>query len=124
MRRLTAQYAEYWNAPFVHQPESIAAAQRSMDDACAKTGRDPATLQRTALVMIDQPGAYEGRLADKMRQFRYRPGVPATGTSEELAALLRALAREGISHVQLFPEPSTMVAIDALAPVLDSLDRG
>ena len=95
MRRLTAQYAEYWNAPFIHRPESIAAGETSGGPGLRKAGRDPVTLQRTALMMVDQPGAYRGRLADKMRQFRYRPGVPATGTAEELAALLRALTVKG-----------------------------
>jgi len=124
MCRLTAQYADYGNTMFIHQPESIAAARLSMDEACAKADRDPATLQRTAFMLIDQPGAYEGRLADQVRQFRSGRGASVTGTAEELAELFWAFAREGISHVQLWPEPGGMGAIDTLAPVLELLDRG
>jgi len=56
---------------------------------------------------------------------RYRSlfAPPATGSSEELASLLRGLAREGISHVQVWLEPSTMDGIDAFVPVLELLDR-
>jgi hypothetical protein len=44
---------------------------------------------------------------------------PVIGSSEDLAARLRALARGGIGHVQVRPEPSTVAGIEAFAPVLD-----
>jgi len=53
--------------------------------------------------------------------------IVQTGTSsitpEELAERLRAFARAGISHVQLWLEPNTMAGIDAFLPVLELLDR-
>jgi hypothetical protein len=78
-------------------------------------GRDPATLERSAAVMIDFPGAYG------------RPGqtVPSlTGTPEELAEEFRSYAREGIAHIQLYPDPCTLAGIEAIAPALALLDEG
>jgi alkanesulfonate monooxygenase SsuD/methylene tetrahydromethanopterin reductase-like flavin-dependent oxidoreductase (luciferase family) len=85
-----------------------------LDAACEEVGRDPATLQRTAAVMVDLPGAYG------------RPGqtVPSLlGSPEELSEEMRGYAREGISHVQLYPDPCTVAGIEALAPMLELLDK-
>jgi hypothetical protein len=46
-----------------------------------------------------------------------------TGTPEELAEEFRSYAREGIDHMQLYPDPCTVAGIEALAPVLEILDR-
>ena len=53
-----------------------------------------------------------------------RRGIPpVTGDSEEIAAGLRALAREGIDHVQLVLDPINEASIAELAPVLGYLER-
>ena len=44
--------------------------------------------------------------------------------AEEMAEALLAYAREGIGHVQLVLDPITEATVDALAPVLERLDRG
>jgi hypothetical protein len=36
---------------------------------------------------------------------------------------LRAYAREGVAHVQLWLEPNTLESVEAFAPVLELLDR-
>jgi len=82
-----------------------------------------ATLQRTVTVLIDLPGSKKGPVAGWVQRYRSLFAPPATGSSEELASLLRGLAREGISHVQVWLEPSTMDGIDAFVPVLELLDR-
>jgi probable F420-dependent oxidoreductase len=118
MMRLTAQHADHWNvwAPMTgNRAAGVPAIREKMDAICAEVGRDPATLERSAAVMIDFPGAYG------------RPGqtVPSlTGTPEELAEEFRAYAREGISHVQLYPDPCTIEGIEAIAPALELLDKG
>ena len=111
------------NGFFVNQIERLAPLQKTADAVCATVDRDPATLQRTAVMMIDLPGAYQGPFGNAYRQFRMRT-PPATGRPEELAGLLRAFARGGLSHVQLWLEPNTVDAIDAIVPVLELLDRG
>jgi alkanesulfonate monooxygenase SsuD/methylene tetrahydromethanopterin reductase-like flavin-dependent oxidoreductase (luciferase family) len=117
MMRLTAQHADDWNvwAQWTgNRASGIPALRDKMDAICAEVGRDPATLTRSAAVMVDFSGAYG------------RPGqtVPSlTGSPQELAEEFRAYAREGISHLQLYPDPCTVAGIEALAPVLEILDK-
>jgi hypothetical protein len=47
-----------------------------------------------------------------------------TGSPEEMAASLRALAAEGIDHVQLSLRPATPATVDGFGAVLEILDRG
>jgi hypothetical protein len=48
---------------------------------------------------------------------------PLAGPPEHLAAELRAYAKEGVAHVQLWLEPNTLESLEAFAPVLALLDR-
>jgi hypothetical protein len=53
-----------------------------------------------------------------------RPPIPpVAGSPDEIAGVLRAFAAQGISHVQLVVDPITLASLDALAPVLEALDR-
>lgn len=85
--------------------------QARTDTACAAVGRDPATLERTAAVAIDLPNANSA-----MRQ------ANLTGSPEELAESLRAIAAQGISHVHVWLEPGTMAGIEEFAATLEILD--
>lgn len=118
MMRLAAQHADEWNVwvdSTGNRASGVPAIREKMDAICREVGRDPATLRRSAAVMVDFPGAY-GRPGQK---------VPSlTGTPEELAEEFRAYAREGISQIQLYPDPCTVAGIEALAPVLEILDKG
>ncbi len=115
MLRLTARYADLWNAWGQHDPTAIPPLRAAVDAACAAVGRDPATLARTVSVLIDLP-----ECAGRPRE---EPPF-LTGSPEELAATLRALADEGISHVQVVLDPNTVAGVEALAPMLYALDRG
>lgn len=116
MTRLIARHADIWNVwaqTTGNRASGLAPLTDALDRACDEVGRDPATLQRTAAVMVDFDGAYG------------RPGqnVPSlTGSAGELAAEMRAYAEAGISHVQIYPDPCTVAGIAAFAPVLDLLD--
>src|SRR5207249_1659918 len=58
MLRLAATYADRWNAEGpLRRPEDVAPLRRAGDDACAAVARDPATLGRSASVVIDVAGA-------------------------------------------------------------------
>ncbi len=113
MLRLTAQYADQWNGTINRRsrPEYVAPLRDAIDAACIQHGRDPATLVRT----LSLGAAVAGRTL---------PGEPITGSPEEMAETLRAFAREGISHVQLWLTPTSRAGVDAFAPVLELLDRG
>jgi probable F420-dependent oxidoreductase len=121
MMRLAARYADAWNRDFLaansdvarFSAEDLAAWRSRIDAACAAVGREPATLAPTAAVLIDLPGTAG------------REGWGAlTGSPEELAEGLRAYARAGFAHVQLWLEPFTVQAVEAFAPTLELLDRG
>ena len=115
-----AAHADAWNAWFTwygNTPRGIAPLRKAVDAACDAVGRDPATLERTVAVLV-QVG--EGDVA---RRGGSQARVPAVrGSPEEMAAVLRDFASEGISHVQLVIDPITVESIERLAPVLDALD--
>jgi len=124
MLELTARYADSWNVWGRNNLETIRALQGEVDDACAATGRDPATLERTAAVMVDLPGFAGAPVAPWVLNLRSRREPAVTGSTEELAGTLRQLANDGIGHVQLWIEPNTVAGVEAFAPALDLLDRG
>jgi alkanesulfonate monooxygenase SsuD/methylene tetrahydromethanopterin reductase-like flavin-dependent oxidoreductase (luciferase family) len=118
MMRLTAEHADHWNMwaqSTGNRASTTKALQEQMDAICESVGRDPVTLERSVAVLVDFPGAYG------------RPGqeVPSlTGTPEALAEELLAYADIGVSHIQIYPDPCTVEAIEQLAPVLEILDQG
>jgi alkanesulfonate monooxygenase SsuD/methylene tetrahydromethanopterin reductase-like flavin-dependent oxidoreductase (luciferase family) len=122
MLALLAQYGDLWNAYFTptkNRPAGVAPLRDRVDAACRKAGRDPATLGRTVAVFVDMaPG--KGASPPLPPHWTFEP---LTGPPERLAEELRAYAREGISHVQLWLEPNTRQSLEAFAPVLALLDR-
>ena len=111
MLRLAATYADLWNAEGpMRQPDQFAPLRGAADAACAGVGRDPATLGRSAAVVLNLPIA-QGRQSG--------PASP-----EEVAAQLRGYAREGLSHIQLWLSPYTIAGLEWFKTVLDVLDRG
>jgi probable F420-dependent oxidoreductase len=113
MLALTARYADQWNI-FHTSPQILAERRERVDAACREAGRDPASLTRTASVRVNLLG----------RQSRQGTSVPPLGgTDEEIANGIIALAREGATHIQIIPDPSTLAGIEALGPVLEAVDR-
>lgn len=128
MLRITVPHVDAWNSDWTSRPAAIRPLREAVDAVCREVGRDPATLERTAGVIIDLP------IRDPNRSGRAsvsgatepttKPDPPATGSPAELADLLRGYAREGIGHVQVWIDPSTVAGVEAFAEVLDLLDRG
>lgn len=116
MLELTARYADLWQGWLAYgrsAPDRIPPLRTVVDAACVAAGRDPATLGRTAavgVVVLGEPPV-EG-------------AEPLTGSPEELAEAFRGFAREGVSHLQIELRPKALAGIEALAPVLELLDRG
>jgi probable F420-dependent oxidoreductase len=118
MLRLTARYADAWNADFGSTPESIRSLNEAVDAACRDVGRDPGTLRRSASLKITMPGhGHSGEywVADAMAS------GALSGSPEELAAALQAYAAAGVDHLQVWLDPATIAGIEAFAPVLDVL---
>lgn len=115
MLALTARYADAWNVFFLWTGNELAgvkALQRQVDAACEEIGRDPATLERTACLLVELPGATGTGFSEP----------PIRGEPEAIADTLRAYAAAGISHVQLRIDPNSVEGVLALAPVLAHLD--
>jgi probable F420-dependent oxidoreductase len=115
MLRLVARYADAWNTAWHTQPEVVAERWAGMRQACEEEGRDPATLELTAGVIL--------RLGPN--------GEPAqgeshhvTGTNEEIAARLRGFVTVGVQHLILVIEPEGMVGFERFQPILDLLNQG
>jgi alkanesulfonate monooxygenase SsuD/methylene tetrahydromethanopterin reductase-like flavin-dependent oxidoreductase (luciferase family) len=120
MHVLTARYADDWNADFGSTPESIRSLNDAVDTACREVGRDPATLKRSASVLVDVAG--HGQLGDHWVADS-RAGRALSGSTEELATVLRSYADAGIGHVQVWLDPNTVAGVEAFAPVLRLLDH-
>ncbi|MEZ4563328.1 MAG: LLM class flavin-dependent oxidoreductase [Thermomicrobiales bacterium] len=110
MMRLTAQYADSWNTNMLPHAQAMLAERDAVLAAAESIGRDPSTLEITAGVNIGFPDLPEtanlpgGKLPDGL-----------TGTTEEIAAGLRAFAAEGVSHVQAWLYPLTPEAVRRFA---------
>jgi probable F420-dependent oxidoreductase len=122
MLRATMAHADSWNCWFKdvdNRPAGVPAVRALVDEACRDVGRDPAAVDRTVAVLVRLPGG-TGRLQGHADQ----PDAPLAGDPEAIADALRGFAAEGIGHVQLVLDPITRQSIEALAPVLEALDRG
>jgi len=123
MLGLAARHADLWNAYFTHtknRPENVPALRERVDAACRAAGRDPATLGRTATVFVDMRGG--GETSPPLPS--HWTFQPLSGDAARLAEELRAYARQGIGHVQVWLEPNTLRSLEAFAPALEALDRG
>ena len=108
MLGLAATYADLWNAEGpLQRPEEIRSRQVAGDAACSAVGRDPATLGRSASVVVKLPQVQE-----------------QDGQHEEIARMLLNYAQEGLSHVQLWLMPNTIASLEWFAPILTLLDHG
>ena len=115
MMRLTAQYADLWNTAYLHRPASLDKPRAQLRAACADVGRDPATLDVTALIALGYPD-----LGDL-------PKVTETyliGSEEDIAAVLRDYAQMGVAHLMFHVEPYTVEALSRLAASIKLYRQG
>ena len=122
MLEITLPYVEQWNVWYRqsnNSPEGLEPILRRVDEACRAVGRDPATLEKTSAVFVRMPGG-TGRLT----KYDEDEVQPLQGSTREIADGLRRYADLGLAEVQLVVDPITVESIEALAPVLDELDRG
>ncbi|WP_151757683.1 LLM class flavin-dependent oxidoreductase [Dictyobacter vulcani] len=119
MLRLAATYADLWNAEGPLQGlEQISSQQAVGDAACTAIGRDPATLGRSASVVVKLPMAHGWSHSSAQGK------QPGPTSPEEVAEMLRSYARAGLSHAQLWLMPNTLASLEWFKTVLDLLDQG
>jgi len=117
MLDLTARHADGWNTWFGSTGNTVEGLQPLLDRvdaACAAAGRDPASLERSAAVIVEVGPHVPSAMT----------GLPLKGSPAEIAAGLRAYADAGVSHLQVWLEPNTPAGTEAFAPVLEALDYG
>ena len=123
MLEITLPYVEQWNTWYRQTNNTAAGLEpmlRDVDEACRRVGRDPATLEKTAAVLVRLPGG-QGRI---MGDTTSADVPPVEGSTTEIAARLREYAELGVAEVELVVDPITIESVKALAPVLAELDKG
>jgi alkanesulfonate monooxygenase SsuD/methylene tetrahydromethanopterin reductase-like flavin-dependent oxidoreductase (luciferase family) len=113
----TLPYVDSWNTWFDwygNAAERFSSAMVEIDTACERAGRDPATLERSACVLV--------RFADDTAERPDEPGVTALhGSTQEIAEGLRALGDAGADEVILVCDPITEDSIGMAGTVLEAL---
>jgi alkanesulfonate monooxygenase SsuD/methylene tetrahydromethanopterin reductase-like flavin-dependent oxidoreductase (luciferase family) len=117
MLKLTACYADLWNTTWLSDPADFVLLNTAVDAACEAGGRDPSTLARSACVLVDHPN-HIGRWTWE------KPLPPPPREPAAIADALHRFAEVGVSQAMLWPDPSTLHGVEALAPVLELLDQG
>ena len=94
-----------WYDLFANTPEGFARERQTIDDACERAGRDPATLERSACVLVRFPGG-AGERPDE-------PGIEPVDPSK-LGAAVAAFAEAGADELIFVCDPITEGSIRAL----------
>jgi F420-dependent oxidoreductase-like protein len=120
MLRLTARYADIWNATAT--PDEAAELNQRLDAACAAEGRDPATLIRSvspSINLLASPDAFregaEAYHAAGIQQIYF----PWPRTEAEVP-ILRAVAHDILPRLR--GEESPVVTAASTAPSLEKLE--
>ncbi len=115
MLDLTARHADAWNLAWFGEPDArLAAARADLAAACARVGRDPATLDITVGVTVRFPDLVPGADAAPAATAA-EPEPTISGTVENVAAGLAAHAAAGAVHLIVALEPTTPEAVRRLA---------
>jgi alkanesulfonate monooxygenase SsuD/methylene tetrahydromethanopterin reductase-like flavin-dependent oxidoreductase (luciferase family) len=124
MLHVTLPYVKAWNVwhkDTHNSPDGVAPLLARVAEACRAVGRDPSTVEATVVVLVRMPGGKGRRQGDGELD---TTANPLQGPPEAIADGLRAYARAGVAEVQLVVDPITIASLEALAPVLELLDRG
>lgn len=114
MLELTARHADAWNLAWFGEPdERLAAARLDLEAACARVGRDPATLDITVGITVRYPDLVPAP-ADGTPP-PSPEGKALTGDEDAIVRGLAAHADLGTDHLIVGVEPATPAAIRRFA---------
>jgi probable F420-dependent oxidoreductase len=102
-----------WYDWFGNSPEGFASRAAEIDAACERAGRDPATLVRSACVLIRRDAGGERRVEDGAE--------PITGDADAVGAGLRALAEAGADELITVLDPITEDTIREIGAIVADL---
>lgn len=118
MLRLTAQYADQWNAAWFARPEPFLEKHAELIRACRETGRDPATIAVTVGLYVLYPERLTEHERENLPESLSHPDKALRGTPEEIAAGLRAFAGHGVDHLICNPIPNIAETHEELSKAL------
>jgi alkanesulfonate monooxygenase SsuD/methylene tetrahydromethanopterin reductase-like flavin-dependent oxidoreductase (luciferase family) len=115
MLRLATLHADTWSWYVEERSDMSEFAPRlaALEAACVEVGRDPASIGRSAGIIVEPTEATGAAEA---------LGMPVSGSPEEIADALRAFHAGGFTQIEILLWPRTLAALEAMAPVLDLLD--
>jgi alkanesulfonate monooxygenase SsuD/methylene tetrahydromethanopterin reductase-like flavin-dependent oxidoreductase (luciferase family) len=118
MLELTARHADAWNLAWFGLPdERLARVRGELLEACARVGRDPASLKITVGVTVRYPGTGPAPAEP--------PTAPAlTGTPSDIAAGLAAHAAAGADHLIVALEPCSPATLAAFVEAVNRYRAG
>jgi F420-dependent oxidoreductase-like protein len=124
---LVARSADLWNA--YGTPESLAASDAVLRDACAAVGRDEREIERTVNLNVtirDDPAAAERAWEATATAHGPRHGEDrgdVTGTVDDAVTTIRRYAEVGFRHtVWIFRSPFDLATMDRLGEVRRRLE--
>jgi probable F420-dependent oxidoreductase len=115
----TLPHIDVWNTWFDwygNTPDGFAARIGEIDAACAAAGRDPASVERSACVLVQLDGGGDRRVDAGV--------TPVRGTDAEIGAGLRALAEAGADELILVADPITEHSVRRLGSIVAELRGG
>jgi len=115
MLQMTVRHADTWSWYVEERSDLTEFGPRleALVAACEAAGRDPATIGRSAGIIVEPTPASGAAEAI---------GVPIRGSAEEIADAFRAFRAAGYTQLELLLWPPTLAALEAMAPVLELLD--
>jgi FMNH2-dependent dimethyl sulfone monooxygenase len=115
MLQLAVRHADIWSWYVEERCDLTEFGPRldTMLAACAAAGRDPATIGRSAGIVVESTA-----VTGAAETF----GVPVRGSAEAIADAIRAFGGVGYTQVELLLWPPTLEALEAMAPVVELLD--
>lgn len=118
MMRVAAEYADIWNADWSQRFSEISEHHEELTRACEDVGRDPATIERSACVLVETEGAV-GR--GSSHSSRNQPAAPMS--NDQLVEVIGEYRDNGYSHVIVWIDPNTPHAIERFGPVIEQLKQ-
>jgi probable F420-dependent oxidoreductase len=112
----TLPHVDVWNTWydwFGNTPEGFGTKRSEIDDACERVGRDPATLRRSACVLVHMGSAGERPVEGDV--------APLEGSPDAIGAGLRSFADAGADEVILVCDPISEASIRELGAIVAGL---
>jgi alkanesulfonate monooxygenase SsuD/methylene tetrahydromethanopterin reductase-like flavin-dependent oxidoreductase (luciferase family) len=113
--RHAARLADTWSCYATERSDVTELGPRvaALEAACAEVGRDPASIGRSAGVVVAPLASAE---------YTGIFGTAITGSAHEIADAFRTFRAAGFTRLEFLFEPQTLGSLEAMAPVLELLD--